>query len=137
MKKILLVEEDDNYRSLLADFLIENGFQVIDTNNAMTALFLGKDFDPNLIIVNLELKGANAYQFMKNLRADASDHKTPFIVLTENPQHLDDSLRTEARDLRSHICFKKPVNLPLVLEFINMKLERSHQNISDISEPES
>jgi DNA-binding response OmpR family regulator len=137
MKKILLVEEDDNYRSLLADFLRKNGFQVIDTNNAMSALFLGKDFDPHLIIVNLELKGANAYQFMKNLRADASVHKTPFIVLTENPQHLDDSLRTEARDLQSHICFKKPVNLPLLLEFISIKLERNHQNISDISEPES
>ena len=72
-KKLLLVEDNDGAREMLADYLSLEGFEVNSAANGRDAIDAFKDFCPSICIVDIGLPDLNGYEVVKQIRAQ--DHQ--------------------------------------------------------------
>lgn len=82
MAKILVIDEDNFFLSLLVYWLEEHRFQVTSTHNAWLSFQLLKQQLPDLIVCHSELNG---YRVLRVLRQDPVTHKIPFIFIKSEP----------------------------------------------------
>jgi len=76
---ILVVDDDEAMRNLLAEALEEKGCQVIQLGNGYEALrLLGKKM-PNLIVTDLRMPGGG-FSYLENLQKAAQD--CPIVLMT-------------------------------------------------------
>jgi len=81
MKKILLVDDDENFRRTLKNLLNKNNFNVIEANDGEVAqnLFVaGENFD--LVISDFQMPNLSGLDLLKVVKEKS--HKTPFILMT-------------------------------------------------------
>ena len=52
---LLLVEDDDRIRSFMETILTSNGYNVLETTNARTALSMAASHNPDLMLLDLGL----------------------------------------------------------------------------------
>jgi two-component system OmpR family response regulator len=84
--KILIVDDDREIRSLLADYLDTNGYSTVTAADgyAMTTALDSNKID--LIVLDLNLPGDDGLTLCRNLRAKSS---IPVIMLTARSEPLD------------------------------------------------
>ena len=80
MKRILIIEDDDVVRDLMGMALLKRGYAVTLAEDGVrgydTALFL----NPDLIVTDLRMPGADGIQVVRRVRATPSLEKTPILV---------------------------------------------------------
>ena len=118
--RILIVDDDEEIRSLLADYLGEQGWQ-ISTAPDGTAMQQVLDNTPiDLIVLDLTLPGSDGLTLCRDLRA----HSTiPVIMLTARSAPLDRILGLEM-GADDYLC--KPFEPRELLVRIRNVLRRSH-----------
>lgn len=86
MKKVLLIDDDETLRSLLADVLSLSDFEVSQAANGQEGLDLLLNMRPDVIIVDLMMPVMDGVRFCELLHERQPDH-APIIMLTalENP----------------------------------------------------
>lgn len=84
--KILIVDDDREIRSLLADYLENNGYSTVTAadGNAMVAALEANKID--LIVLDLNMPGDDGLTLCRNLRAKSA---MPVIMLTARSEALD------------------------------------------------
>ena len=84
--KVLYVEDDDIARENGVEYL-ENYFEnIYEANNALTALKLYEEINPEIIITDIQMPKLNGLEFIKRIRQ--KDKKTQVIVLSAH-SHKD------------------------------------------------
>lgn len=76
---ILVIDDDLRLRSLLSRYLQENGFAVSAAKDAENARMFLRQYDFDLLIVDVMMPGENGLEFLQKLRRDSD---VPAIVLT-------------------------------------------------------
>ena len=83
MKKILIIEDNDEMRNLEKEVLVEAGYEVIEEANAKGGIELAVKEKPDLIIMDIRLpnkkRGIGA---AKILRKDPQTKNIPIIFVT-------------------------------------------------------
>jgi DNA-binding response OmpR family regulator len=79
--KILVVEDDQWVRFLVADLLREHGFEVLEASNGHTALRLAEQTHPDLVILDLALPETPGIEVLHELRR-SEPIITPRVVIT-------------------------------------------------------
>jgi CheY-like chemotaxis protein len=82
MPKILLVEDDPNFRTVLALALELEGFTVRQAACGQGALELMDVEVPDIIVSDLEMGGIDGRALCKRTRAEARYAKIPFVILS-------------------------------------------------------
>jgi len=80
-KRILIVEDDKDYRDVLTELLEEEGFKVINAENGQVGMDLLKNTDVDLVLLDIlmpEMDGITFYNQMRN----ALKKNIPVIMLT-------------------------------------------------------
>jgi two-component system phosphate regulon response regulator OmpR len=77
---LLVVDDDTRIRSLLQKYLIEQGYFVSSSKNAVEAALLLKDISCDLIILDVMMPGETGVEFTKKLRQ--TNDNIPIIMLT-------------------------------------------------------
>jgi two-component system OmpR family response regulator len=123
--RILIVDDDEDIRSLLADYLGEQGWQ-ISTAPDGTAMQQVLDNTPiDLIVLDLTLPGSDGLTLCRDLRA----HSTiPVIMLTARSAPLDRILGLEM-GADDYLC--KPFEPRELLVRIRNVLRRSHTSAEE------
>ena len=85
-KKILVVDDKPQLRTLLKSYLTQEGFEVVTAGDGQEALFIARHEKPNLIILDLMMPEMSGYDFM---RAHSRDSDTPIIILTARLEEND------------------------------------------------
>jgi DNA-binding response OmpR family regulator len=85
-KKILVVDDKPQLRTLLKSYLTQEGFEVVTAGDGQEALFVARHEKPNLIILDLMMPEMSGYDFM---RAHSRDSDTPIIILTARLEEND------------------------------------------------
>lgn len=83
-KKILLVEDEGDWRAVAGNCLAEAGYQVRAVANASEALLLKDERDMDLIILDLDLGGENGLMLMQHLKRN---HPHARILLYTGIEH--------------------------------------------------
>jgi DNA-binding response OmpR family regulator len=82
MKKILIVDDDENSTMLLESMLRCAEYQIFTTNDSQKVLDLAHHISPNLIILDLVMPEPTGFQICRALREDPSFIITPIIIIT-------------------------------------------------------
>lgn len=77
---LLVVEDDENLRSMLCAALRYNGFEVTACADGRVALQTMQEFDPDLIVLDVMLPDIDGFEVCRQLRA--SGDTTPIVFLT-------------------------------------------------------
>jgi DNA-binding response OmpR family regulator len=91
-KKILVVDDKSELRTLLKSYLRQEGFDIFTAENGREALFIARQEKPDLIILDLMMPEMSGYEFM---RAYAREADTPIIILTARLEENDRVLGLE------------------------------------------
>jgi two-component system, OmpR family, alkaline phosphatase synthesis response regulator PhoP len=91
-KKILVVDDKPELRTLLKSYLTQEGFDVVTANDGQEALFVARHEKPNLIILDLMMPEMGGYEFMRLYSREAD---TPVVILTAKLDENDKVLGLE------------------------------------------
>lgn len=122
--KILLVEDEDNIRTLVATMLETSGYQVILADTCALAKTLYSSYRPDLVILDLGLPDSDGMGFLEYVR---HDYLTPIIVLSARSDERDKVL---ALDEGANDYVTKPFGSAELLARIRMTL-RNYQHRAD------
>lgn len=90
--KILVVDDKKELRTLLKQYLTQEGFEICTAADGQEALFVARHEKPDLIILDLIMPDMGGYEFM---RAYTREADTPTIILTAKLDENDKVLGLE------------------------------------------
>jgi DNA-binding response OmpR family regulator len=81
MPRILIVEDEPDLRWMYAVALRDAGYDVVEAQDGVEGL--GQlSVDPELVLLDLMMPGANGYEFLQQLRASRQHGSVPVIVVS-------------------------------------------------------
>lgn len=83
---ILVVDDDENLRRLVAAYLEKEGYQVTQAADGRSALAQLREGGPDLVVLDLMLPGLSGIEVAKQIRAKGS---TPILMLTARTSEED------------------------------------------------
>ena len=86
---ILLAEDDLILAELYTDRLKQEGFTVIHASNGVDALSFVKDYNPNLIILDIMMPRMNGLDVLKALKENPETEHIPVIIVTALVQEIE------------------------------------------------
>ena len=118
--KIMVVDDEARMRKLLRDFLVKDGFQVIEAEDGAKAIdifFENKDID--LILLDVMMPNMDGWEVTKWIRQYS---KVPIIMLTAKSEERDE-LRGFELGVDEYVT--KPFSPKILMARVNALLRRS------------
>jgi DNA-binding response OmpR family regulator len=81
-KKILVVEDEADYRAILREFLGKAGYEVIDAPTGEEGLVLFEARRPDLLLLDVMLPDMTGFDFCEKIRAGKTGARTPILFCT-------------------------------------------------------
>ncbi len=118
-KSILVVEDEAQLRGALRDFLVSNGFVVLEADNGEAGLDVATREHPNLILLDIVMPKMDGMTMLELLRDDPWGKTVPVIILT-NLSATDEKRNQDITELLpSFYLVKSDWKLENLLEKIN------------------
>lgn len=105
--KILAIDDQKLVLIPLEIRLKELGYEVVTETNALKGIALFSSFQPDLVIVDLNMPGISGMEIVKHIRI-TKNSDTPIMILSGN---TDDNMITQGFDLGINDYMKKPLSL--------------------------
>ena len=119
--KILLVEDDPNFRAVFAVALELQGFVVYQAGSGRGALDLLHTNRPDMIISDLEMSGIDGRALCKLARNDSRFSAIPFAILSA---FVDSEELGRIKDLPADCCLSKQDSMNQLVQTVRELLER-------------
>lgn len=88
MKKILLVDDEENIRFVYEEEFKEEGYEVISASNGIEALGLFERDKPDLVILDIQMPGLNGIEVLRRMKT--MDSSIPVILSSAFPDFKQD-----------------------------------------------
>ena len=124
--KILVVDDESRMRKLVRDFLVKNGFDVIEAGDGVEALdifFENKDIA--LIILEVMMPKMDGWQVCKEIREYS---KVPIIMLTAKTEERDE---LQGFELGVDEYISKPFSPKILVARVEAILRRSGKDMQE------
>lgn len=121
MKKILLIEDEEEIRENLVEILTAEDFDVIDADNGCNGIKLAQQEFPDLIICDVMMPELDGYGVLSQLRQNPITDAIPFVFLTAKAAKED--LR-RGMELGADDYLTKPFTRNELLKAITIRLEK-------------
>ncbi len=118
-KKIMVVDDKANVRTLVREYLTEQGFRVVTADNGQNALYNARHEKPDLILLDIMMPEMDGYEF---IRAYRKESETPIILLTAK---LEESDKVIGLELGADDYVTKPFGMRELVARINTVLRRA------------
>nr|WP_086981195.1 response regulator [Vibrio aphrogenes] len=98
VSKVLLVDDHPLMRRGIGQLLsLENCFEVIgEASNGVDALALANELTPDLILLDLNMKGMSGLDTLKAMRKDGIDSQIIILTVSDNPADIDALIKAQA-----------------------------------------
>jgi CheY-like chemotaxis protein len=87
-KRILCVDDDKDWRFVMETTLSGAGYEVITVENASEAWTRADDFEPDLVILDLDLAGESGLMLMKFLKENSADIRIMLYTGTDQDAEI-------------------------------------------------
>lgn len=123
-EKILIVEDEKAIREMIALFLLQQNYQIIEAEDYQSAV-KKLDEKPKLILLDWMLPGRSGIQFIQYLKKSEDTTQIPILMLTARSSEDDciTCLNTGADDYVT-----KPFSPKVLIARIEALLRRTYQN---------
>ena len=82
VRRVLVVDDDDDFRELIRRQLKHSGYVVFDARDAASALQIARTARPDVITVDLRMPGVDGWNFIEKLREEESLARIPIVVVS-------------------------------------------------------
>lgn len=89
MRNILIIDDDEELFSLLADYLNDEDFACLPAPDAATGLTLAGQSGVDAVILDVMLPGMNGFEVLRRLRANEATRYLPVLMLTARGEEID------------------------------------------------
>ena len=121
--RVLLIEDDEDLRSVLLKRFDEVGYVVDEADNGEDGLFKGREYPADVAVIDLGLPRISGMEVIRTLREEGVDF--PIIVLTARGSWQD---KVMGLDAGADDYLVKPFHFPELLARINALVRRSSGN---------
>lgn len=129
MTRVLVIEDSNDLAEGLRYNLELEGYAVKVADDGNKGLSLAREWDPDLVILDLMLPGIDGYQVLRTLRADGK--QTPVLILSARGEEAD-KVRGFQLDADQYVT--KPFGLIELLERVKSLLRRTRSR-TDAADP--
>lgn len=130
MTRVLVIEDSSDLAQGLRYNLELEGYAVKVADDGNAGLSLAREWDPDLVILDLMLPGIDGYQVLRSLRADG--RQTPVLILSARGEEAD-KVRGFQLDADQYVT--KPFGLIELLERVKSLLRRSRARSDAVDTP--
>lgn len=107
--EVLIVDDDENMRTLLSHFMEREGMESILHEDGQTVLnFIDDDPPPDVALVDLHLPYVKGFDLIKKMRETSGWDNVPIIVISS--ESTDDSVE-KALQMGADDYIEKPVEI--------------------------
>lgn len=122
MKKILLIEDNQEIRENIAEILTLANYGIVEAENGKIGVELAKKEHPNLIICDIMMPQLDGYGVLHMLSKDPLTSGIPFIFLTAKSEKED---FRKGMNLGADDYLVKPFDDLELLDAVEMRLKKS------------
>ena len=122
MHRILVVDDESDVTELLHYRLEQEGYHVATLNNPLTCIAKLRDFEPDLILMDIMMPDLSGIQLCRIIRADPSMKGIPIIFLSARGEVED---RIKGLEAGAEDYLSKPFNTNELLLRVSKMLSRS------------
>jgi len=120
-KTILVVDDKANIRTLVREYLTEQGYRVIIADNGQNALYTARQEKPDLILLDIMMPEMDGFEFIRRFR---KENEAPIILLTAR---LEESDKVVGLELGADDYITKPFGMRELAARIKTVLRRTEK----------
>jgi len=126
-KNILIVEDEDILREIVKDYLLNEGYEVLEAVNGNEALTIFEEHEVNLIILDIMLPELDGWSVCRRVRKSSN---VPIIMLTARVDEDDTLLGFE---LGADDYVTKPYSPPILLARVKRLMDSRYAYTGELS----
>ena len=124
MKKILIVEDEEDIQELLKFFLEDNDYQTMIASDGIEAIDTFHRFQPDMILLDIMIPKIDGYAVCELIRKES---KMPIIMITAL---ADETNQLKGFDLLIDDYVTKPFSMPILLRKIQAIFRRIDNDLN-------
>ena len=109
MHKLLVVDDENDVCDFVKNFFKDRGFQVFTALNGEEAISITKKEKPNLVLLDIKMKGMDGLAALKHIREIDKAIKIIMVTALEDRDKMNEAYKLGACDY---------ITKPLVLEYL-------------------
>ena len=110
--KVAVIDDEPDLRGIIRDFLVSEGYDVVEASDGITGLEIIRNELPDLIICDVRMPKMNGDELFEIILNSGSPlNVIPFIFLSGNANQQESISRLS---LGAANCLDKPINLALL-----------------------
>lgn len=118
MKKILIVDDDNDIVSYLSALLIDNGYSVVTAFNGKECFEKAKSEKPDLITLDITMPYESGVRAFRDLQEDSDTQNIPVIIITGVSNDFEKFIKARKQVDPPMAYFDKPVDRVKLIEKI-------------------
>lgn len=118
-QKILVVDDDPIFLRFLTHFFSRREYEVVGASNGREALEHARRFQPDVMVLDLDMPDMNGFETCKVLKADEATRQIPVIILTAM-ESLE--LNQKAFDAGAQATVLKSMNRSRLMNIVEVAL---------------
>jgi len=126
-KKILVIEDEPEFRMMLRVRLEANGYEVAEAEDGAVGLEMARKTEPDLIILDIMLPKMDGYKVARLLKFDEKHRHIPIVMLTARSQQNDREIGAE---VGCDAYLVKPCKPEEMLKIVTRLLSGSSRNMT-------
>ena len=120
-KKILIVEDDENFSWILRENITRAGLTAINAKSGEEGLELAQKEKPDLILIDIQLPKMDGIAMAKAIRAKGIDSKMIFLTQMKDVQHISSAIDAVGE---ADYIVKSDVHIDAVIDRVKNRLEK-------------
>lgn len=122
MTRVLIIDDDDELRSLMKEGMQAAGFEVADAPNGKRGLALQRMQPAELVITDLFMPGQEGVETLLELQREYP--KVPVIAISGGGRRMKFDYLEVAKEIGAAACLRKPFEFRELLEMVERVLSR-------------
>jgi two-component system cell cycle response regulator DivK len=122
-KRVLVIEDQEDNRTILRDLLSSVGIEVLEAENGVIGVQTAKDQQPDLILMDIQMPEMDGYEASRQIKAVPALAAVPIIAVTSYALSGDDD---KARAAGCDDYVTKPFSPRLLLAKVMSWLDDGH-----------
>ncbi|OGW24876.1 MAG: two-component system response regulator [Nitrospirae bacterium GWC2_42_7] len=122
MKKVLVIEDNEDNMSLITFILQKGGYNTIWAENGRKGVELAEREKPHFIILDIQLPDIDGFEVLRQIRASKADARVPIIAMTSYAMSGD---REKLMKAGCTGYIEKPIDPETVMEEIHKIIKKN------------
>jgi len=116
MPKLLVVDDEQDICEFVKSFLQERGYQVLTALNGDDAITIAKNEKPELILLDIKMKGMDGIATLKHLKEMNKKQKVIMVTALNDQDRMDEAKKLGVCDY---------ITKPLMLDYLEQAIEKN------------